>query len=116
MGRPSMSDEMIPQVAERFRALAEPARLQLLLALTGRGERTVNALVQETGLGQANVSKHLQLLHALGFLRRRKSGLFVHYSLADRQVVRICELMFARASNGHASNGMQPHGGTGISP
>ena len=38
-----------------------------------------------TELGQANVSKHLQLLHAMGFVTRRRDGLFVHYSLADRR-------------------------------
>ena len=46
----------------------------------------VGDLVEETGFGQANVSKHLQLLHSLGFVSRRKEGLFVYYALADKQV------------------------------
>lgn len=85
-------DDLLPEVAERFRALAEPARLQLLRVLT-RGEHTVNQLVAETGLGQANVSKHLQLLHQKGFVRRRKVGLFVHYALIDHQAMAWCDAM-----------------------
>lgn len=82
-------------LAERFKALSEPARLQILGALRGQ-ELSVNELVEETGLGQANVSKHLQVLYAMGFVRRRKSGLFVHYALADRKVMQLCDLMCGR--------------------
>ncbi|MCZ8206327.1 metalloregulator ArsR/SmtB family transcription factor [Gemmatimonas sp.] len=95
MGRLALPDEIIPLLAERFKALAEPARLQLLRALMTR-EHTVNELVLSTQLSQANVSKHLQLLHTLGFVRRRKHGLFVHYAIADRQVAKLCDLMCAR--------------------
>lgn len=97
MGRGSLTDTLIPVVADQFKALSEPARLRLLRTLM-RGECTVNELVIATGLGQANVSKHLQVLHAHGFVRRRKNGLFVHYSIADRQVVSLCDLMCSRAS------------------
>lgn len=100
MGRKNLTDEIIPQVAERFKALSEPARLFLLRSLM-RGEQTVNELVEVTGFGQANVSKHLQMLHTHGFVRRRKSGLFVYYAIADRQVVRLCDAMCLRvAGNG----------------
>ena len=100
MGTRTLTPEMLTLVAERFKALAEPARLQILNCLRG-GERTVTELVEETELGQANVSKHLQLLHAHGFVRRRKNGLFVHYSLADRTVFRLCDLMCERLETEH---------------
>ena len=57
---------------------------------------TVGELVEQTGLGQANVSKHLQLLHANGFVERRKDGLFVYYSLADERVFQLCDMMCGR--------------------
>lgn len=60
------------------------------------GEVTVSGLVDETGLSQANVSKHLQLLHTLGFVKRRKEGLFVYYSLADQAVFALCDIMCDR--------------------
>lgn len=95
MGRMNTTPELYRLLAERFKALAEPARLQILGALRGR-ELSVSELVDETGLGQANVSKHLQVLHTMGFVRRRKSGLFVHYALADRKVMQLCDLMCGR--------------------
>lgn len=87
--------ELLALVAGRFRALSEPARLAILHALHG-GERTVTQLVEETGLQQGNLSKHLQQLHAEGFVSRRRDGLFVHYALADDDVLAICELMCGR--------------------
>lgn len=90
-----LTPEMIELVAARFRALAEPARLHIMQALRG-GEQTVGELVEATGLGTANVSKHLQLLHAAGFVSRRKEGLYVYYGLAGADVFRLCDIMCGR--------------------
>lgn len=95
MSQVPMTPELFVLLAERFKALAEPARLQILHALRGQ-ELTVNELVFTTGLGQANVSKHLQVLHSVGFVKRRKEGLYVHYAHADRHVMRLCDLMCGR--------------------
>jgi DNA-binding transcriptional ArsR family regulator len=90
--------EMMELVAERFKALAEPARLHLLSRLRN-GEMAVGELVDATGFGQANVSKHLQVLHAAGFVTRRKEGLFTYYALADRNVFKLCDLMCGRVES-----------------
>jgi DNA-binding transcriptional ArsR family regulator len=90
-----LTPDLISLIAERFKALGEPARLQILTALRTR-ELTVSELVDETGLGQANVSKHLQMLHAMGFVKRRKDGLFIHYALADQGVFILCDVMCGR--------------------
>ena len=90
-----LTPEVLDLVAARFKALAEPARLHILDMLRN-GELTVTELMEETGLGQANLSKHLQLLHAHGFVTRRKEGLFVFYSLADRDVFALCDIMCGR--------------------
>lgn len=60
------------------------------------GERAVGELVEVTGLGTANVSKHLQVLHAAGFVERRKEGLHVYYALAGDDVFKLCDLMCDR--------------------
>ncbi len=90
-----LSPELITLVAQRFKALAEPARLLILQTLR-EGERTVSGMVEETELGQANVSKHLQLLHSLGFVKRRKEGLYVYYSLAGDDIFVMCDIMCGR--------------------
>ena len=92
MRNTKMTPELLELVAERFKALAEPVRLQILNALRA-GELTVSELIGATDLGQANVSKHLQLLHAQHLVTRRKEGLFVYYALADRSVFRLCDIM-----------------------
>lgn len=91
----ALSPELLALVAERFKALAEPARLEILNCLR-EGEMTVGDLVDATSMGQANVSKHLQLLHATQFVTRRKEGVFVWYALADARVFQLCELMCSR--------------------
>jgi DNA-binding transcriptional ArsR family regulator len=90
-----LTPELLDMVAGRFKVLGEPARLGILNALRD-GELTVSELVEATGLGQANLSKHLQHLHQAGFLERRKEGLFVYYALADRDVFRLCDIMCGR--------------------
>jgi DNA-binding transcriptional ArsR family regulator len=95
MASVELTPELVDLIADRFKALAEPARLHILNALRS-GEKTVTELMEETGLGQANASKHLQLLHALGFVSRRKNGLYVHYRLADDSVFHLCDIMCGR--------------------
>ena len=92
MSKIPLTPAVLERLADRFKALAEPSRLAILSALRG-GELNVNELVAETGLGQANVSKHLNLLHRYGFVDRRKDGLNVYYRLADKDVFRICDIM-----------------------
>jgi DNA-binding transcriptional ArsR family regulator len=90
-----MSDELISLVADRFKALADPARVRLLNALRD-GERSVGDLVDDVGLTQANASKHLARLHQLGFVTRHRDGLHIMYGLADRDVLKLCDLMCGR--------------------
>lgn len=95
MGTFPLTPELLELIADRFKALAEPARLRILNALR-EGEKTVSELMDETGPGQANASKHLQLLYSLGFVDRRKEGLYVIYSLADEDVFNLCDIMCGR--------------------
>jgi DNA-binding transcriptional ArsR family regulator len=96
MRKTALPPEAIPLIAERFKVLSEPARLEILNALRG-GERSVTELVRETGLGQANLSKHLQLLHAHAFVARRKAGVSVYYALAE-SVDDLCDIMTRQLS------------------
>ncbi len=83
------------ELAGRFRALGEPARLAILDALRD-GERTVGELVDATGQAQANVSRHLAVLHGAGYVQRRRDGAFVRYTVSDPQVYQLCDLVCGR--------------------
>ena len=95
MSRVRMTPELFELVAARFKAFGEPARLRILHALRD-GDRTVGELAVATALGQANLSRHLQQLLALGLVSRAKRGLFAHYTLADRDVLKLCDVMCGR--------------------
>ncbi len=92
---PRISGPALRLVARRFKVLSEPARLQLLIALE-HGEQHVTALVELTGLTQANVSKHLGILMEVGMVDRRKQGVNAFYFISDPQILELCDLMCAR--------------------
>lgn len=88
--QPVLSDRALDLVAARFRVLGEASRLKLLQALRS-GEKSVTDLLHETGLAQANASRHLQTLTEAGIISRHKEGLKVIYSIADQEVFHLCE-------------------------
>jgi DNA-binding transcriptional ArsR family regulator len=59
--------------ADAFNAVAEPRRREILDVLAG-GERSVGDVVQQLGLGQPQVSKHLRVLREVGLVRVRDEG------------------------------------------
>jgi len=84
-------DAIYEQFARISKALSSPKRLELLDLLC-QGERTVEVLARSTNLSVANASQHLQILRSARLVEAEKQGLFVVYSLADRQV---CDLLSA---------------------
>jgi DNA-binding transcriptional ArsR family regulator len=68
---------------DAFNAVAEPRRRQILDALAG-GERPVNELVDELGLAQPQVSKHLRVLREVGVVAVREDGRRRLYRLNGR--------------------------------
>lgn len=62
-----------------FRTLADPTRRGLFERLCREGELTVGALVQESGVSQPAVSKHLAVLKSAGLVRDRPEGRQIHY-------------------------------------
>jgi len=79
-------------VARRLKALADASRLRVLQSLCD-GEKSVTALVGETGLAQANVSKHLRILKDEGFVLSRRNLRNVIYRLSDTLSEEICTIM-----------------------
>lgn len=85
-------------IAARFRVLSEPMRLRILNTL-GRTEMTVGDLVESTGAGQANTSKHLAILLDAGIVSRRKEGLNAFYRVADESIFDLCEVVCTRLAD-----------------
>jgi DNA-binding transcriptional ArsR family regulator len=62
-----------PTTSDAFNAVAEPHRREILEVLDAR-ERPVNDLVEELGLPQPQVSKHLRVLREVGLVAVRDDG------------------------------------------
>ena len=85
-----LPDDLAELIARRFRALSEPLRIRMLDLLRDE-ELSVNALAEQLGAGQQNVSKHLAVLVDAGMLARRKEGTHVYYRIADEGVFALCD-------------------------
>ncbi len=88
----TIPESLLDLMADKFRVLADPTRLAILRSLLA-GEKSVSRVVEETGRGQANVSKHLKLLAESGLVARRKEGLQVFYRVDSPFVEDLCTLV-----------------------
>jgi rhodanese-related sulfurtransferase len=94
-------DRLYGQFALIGKALASPARLELL-ELLAQGPRTVEALGNESNLSTANASQHLQVLRQAGLVESEKRGLFVEYRLASGDVFALCRALHVVAETRNA--------------
>ncbi len=76
-------------LANRFKILAEPTRLQILAALCNQ-ERSVQEICDRTGLLQGNVSKHLRLMKDAGAVACRREGIWRYYRVIDTDLLALC--------------------------
>lgn len=75
-------------LAQRFKAIADPARLRLLnfIASQPDGEACVCVLTEPLGLAQPTVSHHLRVLTDAGLLARERRGTWAYYRLVPARL------------------------------
>lgn len=93
--------EVFEAVARQFGVLGEPARLRILHVLGDR-EQCVNEILHQTGLAQANASRHLGLLYKGGVVSRRREGTQVFYRVAHPAYVNLCRAMAVQGAGAGA--------------
>ena len=76
---------MYGQFARMGKALANPARLELL-DLLAQGERSVEDLADTAGMKVSNTSAQLRALASAGLVASRRDGVRIYYRLADDDV------------------------------
>ncbi len=79
-------------LAKLLDGFANPIRLSALLLLSRNGEMRVGELVDAIGVPQPRVSDHLRCLAWCGYVRARREGSNVIYSIADERVLGVLEL------------------------
>ena len=77
--------------ARFFKGLGDPIRLKVLEFLED-GEKSVSEMVEYLGLPQNQVSMHLGCLRWCGYVKTRKEGRYVYYSLGDSRVMDVLRL------------------------
>ena len=82
-----LKDPLYAQFARIGHALASPVRLELL-DLLGQGEKTVEALAEQSGAGIKHASAHLRVLRQARLVETRREGTYIYYRLADADVSR----------------------------
>lgn len=87
-----LSPVALSLMADFFKVLSEASRLQIVCAMKN-GPRNVTQIIEATGLGQANVSKHLKILTQAGIASRQQQGPNVYYQIANPFVFELCDLV-----------------------
>ena len=67
-------------LSKLLKALSNPYRLEIIEMLS-QGEKSVEGIVQVTGMSFANASQHLQVMKHNNIVKARKEGHYVYYSL-----------------------------------
>jgi ArsR family transcriptional regulator len=87
-----MQDALRRFKAEFFQALAHPTRIAIVDLLRD-GELSAGALIERLGVEQANASQHLTVLRAKHIVVNRKVGNQVFYSVRDRLILEVLDVM-----------------------
>ncbi len=82
----------LERIADLFKVFSDATRLAILQALKA-GPMSVGQLVEHLGTTQANVSKHLRVLHDAHILTRHKDGTHAFYAIDDNFVYPLCALV-----------------------
>ena len=82
------------QATRLLTAMANSKRLLILCNLLDR-EMNVTELGDKVGLGQSPLSQHLSKLRAWDFVKTRRDGQQVYYSLASDAVSRVLTTLYA---------------------
>lgn len=91
-GISKLTPEALSLMADFFKVLSEVSRLQIVCTLK-TGAKNVTEIIEETGLGQANVSKHLKMLTQAGVVAREQRGVCAYYCITNHFLFDLCDLV-----------------------
>ena len=85
------SQEETEQMADIFKALGDPSRLKIVLALLNQ-EHCVCDLAVICDQTDSAVSHQLRILRALKIVKNRREGKVIYYSLDDDHVISLINM------------------------
>lgn len=85
-------NQITDRCADKLRVIGHPVRLKILLYLKTR-KCNVTDISTCLGIPQATTSQHLTLMRDRGVLTYTKEGLNVSYTIADKQIDEIVDIL-----------------------
>jgi ArsR family transcriptional regulator len=86
-GAPHLPKRSAEALANRFKALADPARISIVNRMAGQGETCTCHLTGLLGLSQPTVSHHLRILKEAGLIEvARRHGTMTFYRLVPEAI------------------------------
>jgi DNA-binding transcriptional ArsR family regulator len=90
----NLSNAMIDEIGDLFRALGDSSRLKILKCLLAKEQPlSQGSLAEATGLSQANASKHLACMVRVGLVTREAKGNTVYFSPTLPLAKDLCNLV-----------------------
>lgn len=92
-----MDTSLAVEMAARFKALADPVRLQLLNSVAGHpgGEACVCDISAGVDVSQPTVSHHLKVLRDAGLLTSQRRGSWVYYAVVPEVLASMTDSLTA---------------------
>ena len=84
-------DFAIVQMSELFKAMADPGRLRILIALAEQ-EMCVCDLAALLGVSESAASHQIRILRTLNLVKNRRDGQVLYYRLIDDHVTQIVSI------------------------
>jgi len=100
----ALDPEVAREIAHAFKALSDPARVQLMaiIAAQPEGEACVCDLTGPVALSQPTVSHHLKILVDAGLLDREQRGRWAYYSLKPSALTQLAVSMASTSTPARA--------------
>ena len=94
-----LPDTELTILAETFSALADSNRMKILFSLSS-SELCVCDIAAVVGVSESAISQHLRVLRSLRWVKRRREGRMVYYTLEDQHVQSLLELELEHIRSG----------------
>lgn len=73
-------------VASILRAGGHPIRVKIIELIKSEGEISVNDVVDKINVSQSLTSHHLMILRKAGYIKKRRDGRFIFYSINSEKL------------------------------
>ena len=90
---PPLPRHVAEQVAERFRALADPTRVAIVNRLAQAAETCVCDLTAAFDLSQPTISHHLKVLREAGLVESTRRGTWAYYRVVPETLAALARAL-----------------------